>query len=72
MQRLERRHGEVRRAGEDDAQPVGHGDGTAYRRASVDQMTGAFERSRAAGALPRSRRSFSSFLRMRVRLSSER
>ena len=55
QQRFERRHCELRRAGEDDGQGV---------------LQSAFGAERA---LPgRSLRSFSSFLRMRVRLSSDR
>ena len=55
QQRFERRHGELRRAGEDDGQ------GASFRV--------RFGAERALPG-PRSLRSFSSFLRMRVRLSS--
>ena len=73
VQRIERRHGEAGRAREDDAQRLGHGRGWhGGTPCAVGQMTGALERSRVTGELPRSRRSFSSFLRMRVRFSSER
>ena len=56
QQRFERRHCELRRAGEDDGQGV---------------LQSAFGAERALPG-PRSLRSFSSFLRMRVRLSSDR
>ena len=56
QQRFERRHGELRRAREDDGQVV---------------LQRAFGAERALPG-PRSLRSFSSFLRMRVRLSSDR
>ena len=56
QQRFERRHSELRRAREDDGQVV---------------LQSAFGAERAVSG-PRSLRSFSSFLRMRVRLSSDR
>ena len=56
QQRFERRHSELRRASEDDGQVL-------LQRAFGEERT---------GSVPRSLRSFSSFLRMRVRLSSDR
>ena len=55
----QRRHGEVRRAGVDD--PHGGDSGAQIAGAPDDEVAGLFWR-----------RSFSSFLRMRVRLSSDR
>jgi hypothetical protein len=74
-ERIERGHRECRRAREHEAQTTRirravRGRDDAYSAAA--QITGTEERARDGAAVERSRRSFSSFLRMRVRVSSDR